>query len=308
MITSPNYFVIGAARSATTALCQLLRQHPQAFVTDPKEPNFLAFRGQSVRFRGPGDENLNSLAITEDAEYNRLYEHAGRYAVRGEGSVSTLYYYERSLANLDRFPFAQFIVLLREPGDRAFSSYRYQRLRGFENIEDFEEALDLEPSRIKDNWQHIWHYTKMSLYAQSLKAFIDEFGKKRVLILFYDDFAADPSGTSRRAFDFLGIDSEVVLDADRRLNSSRGPRSQLVDKSVRLLLGRPVVRNTVRTFVPYRLRERILESNLKKPTMPPIVRARLDEAFAEDLTNLRSLLDLHYPEMSEQTPRWLRGI
>jgi len=36
----PNLFVVGEAKSGTTALYDFLTQHPDIFMCDPKEPDF----------------------------------------------------------------------------------------------------------------------------------------------------------------------------------------------------------------------------------------------------------------------------
>ena len=36
----PRAFLIGAAKSATTTLADLLNQHPHIFLSNPKEPDF----------------------------------------------------------------------------------------------------------------------------------------------------------------------------------------------------------------------------------------------------------------------------
>ena len=68
----PSFIVIGAARSGTTALYRFLRQHPRIFMSRNKEPNFFAFEGQALDYRGPGAEfvadspigTLHSLRIS----------------------------------------------------------------------------------------------------------------------------------------------------------------------------------------------------------------------------------------------------
>jgi len=42
---APDFLVIGAARCGTTALTSFLGEHPDVFVSTPKEPHFLAFPG-----------------------------------------------------------------------------------------------------------------------------------------------------------------------------------------------------------------------------------------------------------------------
>ena len=36
----PNFIIIGAAKSATTTLTTILPQHPDIFISKPKEPKF----------------------------------------------------------------------------------------------------------------------------------------------------------------------------------------------------------------------------------------------------------------------------
>ena len=119
--TSPNFFIIGAARSGTTALAEILRHHPDAFVTQPKEPSFLAFSGRQVAFTGPGDDiSINRVAITDRDQYLSLYQSAGTKACRGDASVSSLYYSDHSVATLQQyFPEAKLVVILRDPAARA---------------------------------------------------------------------------------------------------------------------------------------------------------------------------------------------
>src|SRR5919197_4650058 len=118
MATHPNFFIIGAARSGTSALAEMVRQHPDAFVTRPKEPHFLAFAGTTPHFTGPGDEaHINRIVVTRYEDYMRLYEDT-RAAARGDASVSTLYYADESVPTLARFvPDARLMVILRNPVD-----------------------------------------------------------------------------------------------------------------------------------------------------------------------------------------------
>ncbi len=39
----PNYLVIGASKCGTSSLCRLLGQHPDMFMSTPKEPNFFCY-------------------------------------------------------------------------------------------------------------------------------------------------------------------------------------------------------------------------------------------------------------------------
>ena len=38
----PDFFIVGHAKCGTTALYEMLKRHPQVFMSDPKEPMFFA--------------------------------------------------------------------------------------------------------------------------------------------------------------------------------------------------------------------------------------------------------------------------
>ena len=44
----PDFFIVGHAKSGTTALYEMLRAHPQIFMPDLKEPKFFAYEGEDV--------------------------------------------------------------------------------------------------------------------------------------------------------------------------------------------------------------------------------------------------------------------
>ncbi len=75
-------------------------------------------------------------------------------------------------------PDMRLVVMLREPVARAHSSFQYMRARGFEPLEDFLEAVAPSTQRKRDNWHHLWHYTRMSLYADAIEAMIDAVGPR----------------------------------------------------------------------------------------------------------------------------------
>lgn len=301
----PNFFLIGAARSGTTAMAYMLQQHPDVFVTRPKEPHYLAFAGRRPAFRGPGDElNVNRLSVTDHADYLRLYDASGKATARGDASASTLYYCDEAVVNLRRFePAPRLIVLLRDPSRRSFSSYQYQAVRGFETTGDFARALDLEEQRIRNHWQYMWHYTKASFYSHQIETFLDEVGPDRFLILFQEDLEKRPNAVLRRAFGFLRVDPEFEV-RDIRVNASGQERRPFVQKVIRALGSAPLMKDLTDHLVPYRLRERIRTSNLDRVDMDPSLRLQLDQLFRDDVSRLRSIIERHYGP-SVDMPAWL---
>jgi hypothetical protein len=160
---------------------------------------------------------------------------------------------------------------------------------GFDAVSDFEAAVALEDERWGQDRSMRFTYTRASLYHDGLRAFSERFPGERILVLLFDDFAADPAGTMRTIFQFLDVDPGFVPDVGIRHNRSMLPRSTLVREG----FGRP-----------FRLR-RFLQRNLPPPLVtrlgnvlmrpPPrlasAVRARLLPRFIEDIERLETLLD-----------------
>ena len=91
MVAFPNFFIIGAAKSGTTALYQYLRQHPSVFMCPVKEPNFFAHVNALPRWDGPGDEIYLRATVTRLAAYAALFHGAAGESAVGEASTQYLY-------------------------------------------------------------------------------------------------------------------------------------------------------------------------------------------------------------------------
>lgn len=291
--TRPTFLVAGAARSGTTALVEGLRNHPQVFVTLPKEPHYFALHGQAVDFRGPGDAaTINRVAVTDHDEYLELYPAEHDYVALGDGSVSTLYYAKEAISEILRVnPDMRLAVMLRDPVDRAFSSFQYLRARGFEPHEDFMAALDEEPDRIRDNWHHLWHYTAMSRYADGLQTLREGLGADRVGVWFYDDLARDADTTISSVLRFLGVPEHRQESAGiSHVNVSGTPRLAPVTRMIQWATTIEPLRQLVKRSTSFGFREFVRRHSLRPTTVSAAARERLEPLFAEDLRRVSDML------------------
>lgn len=299
----PNFLVVGAGRSGTTGLVEGLRTHPAVFITEPKEPHFFALHGSTADFQGPGDDaTINRVAVTDRARYLDLYPPDASYTARGDGSVSTLYYHERSApAVFETNPDMRIVILLREPVDRAYSSYQYMRARGFEPCERFIEAVDKEPARREGNWHHLWHYTAMSHYADAVSTFRTRFGPEQVGVWFFDDLERDYESTVGQILRFIGAPAvEGEASGVPRVNISGTPRWEAAHRLIASATRNERVRTSVKRLTSYRLRERVRRATLRPTGVDPADRAALSPLFDDDLAQLSTLLGDDLPQ-----PPWL---
>ncbi|MGY1773984.1 sulfotransferase family protein [Blastococcus sp. SYSU D00813] len=289
----PQFLVIGAARSGTTALFQYLAEHPGLFLTEPKEPHYFALAGTTPAFTGPGDrQTINRLAVTDRDAYLALYRAARPDQVRGEASVSTMYYPEALPRVREMAPDARLVCLLRDPADRALSAYGFMRTRGWEPCATFEEALADEPRRVAEGWHHIWHYTGMSRYGEQLRRALEVFPREQLLVLRHEDMTADPDGVLARVYDHIGVPAvprTVTPDPHR----SGEPRSRFLGRVVSTHHPlKKLVSPLVPTSLRRRLRRQIVARNIVRLDSRPETRRALVETLAPDLDVLEQVTGL----------------
>ncbi|MEJ7719706.1 MAG: sulfotransferase domain-containing protein [Ilumatobacteraceae bacterium] len=235
-MTVPTFLVAGAARAGTTALVEGLRLHPDVFVTQPKEPHYFAFHGLDVACTGPGDDRwFNRVVVSDRERYLALFNDAGTASARGDGSVTTLYHADKAVPEILRAnPSMRAVLILREPVERAFSSFTYLRLRGVETEVDFRRALDLEAKRRADGWHHMWHYSAMSLYADDLRTIVDGLGRSQVKVWFYDELTSNFQRVLDEVVAFIGLPASSWPHTDgaarERLRDSEIGRGAVDDR------------------------------------------------------------------------------
>ncbi|MGI9600837.1 MAG: sulfotransferase family protein [Acidimicrobiales bacterium] len=295
----PDLLVIGAARAGTTALCRMLARHPEIFLTKPKEPHFLSFAGQSVHFTGPGDQQMiNDVALTDADDWRDLCARGQSQRYRCDGSVSTLFYHERSIPNISKFvgPDVRMVVSLREPVMRAFSSYLYLVSRGHETQTTFAEALADEDRRREEGWHHLWQYKAMSHYGPQLEAFVDAFGRDALFVFTHEEFRRDRDDLLTRLCEWLDLDPAPALGEQGEVNTGGVPKSSLLHGTIQRARAswlQPVVKR----MTSERFREKVRTSNLDRPELDPELQRSLEPEFADDVAVVEELL-------GRPLPRW----
>ena len=295
--TFPDFVVAGAARAGSTAVVESLRRRPDVFITQPKEPHYLALAGTGAPFSGPGDDlTINKVLVRTRDAYEQLFSAAPPGSMTGEGSVSTLYYAEQATARLRELNRnARVVIVLREPVARAFSSHQYLVNRGYEQETDFRRAVALEEERISAGWHHLWHYMAMSRYAQPVAHLLQSLPSGSVGIWWYDDLMADEERTLARIQSFLGLPPVSGQLSAGRVNASGTPRHGWMQTGMQVASCSPALRRLVKAVIPFEARERIRGANLAATGVSPDVHAALAPRFASDLDRLEAVLHRPVP-------------
>ena len=202
----PTFVIVGAQKSGTTTLHDLLGQHPQVWVSDPKELHYF--------------DKRHARGLEWYAE--QFTPSAGEQAW-GESTPFYLYKDRARRVMVDSLPDAVFVAVLREPVARAYSHYWFSRSKQVEPIASFSEAIAAEPARLAakpDGQPARGSYLDRGRYLRQLKDLTDRVGRDRLLVHLTDDLRTDALGVLRRTCRFLGVDEESVSDIEvRDLNS-----------------------------------------------------------------------------------------
>ena len=290
----PTFLIIGAAKSGTSAVYEYLRQHPDVFVSDNKEPGFFALEGQVADFTGPGDRKFNRTCVTSLSRYQSLFTKVVNQPAVGEASTVYLYSPAAPACIRRHVPAVKLVVILRNPVERAYSGYKYLVRDGLEKLTSFEDALEAEETRIAANWHHIWHHKRLGFYHDQLKRYFDLFQSDQIAVYLYDDLQARPLAMMQNIFAFVGIDAAFTPDVSVKYNISGEPRSRLLHGA----LAHPnAAKNLVKGMVPAatrrRLRNWLMEHNivLTETRIAPETRRHLVDLYREDIAKLESLID-----------------
>lgn len=213
--TVPEFFVVGHAKSGTTALHAMLAAHPAIFVPVLRETQFLA-RGPVER-AAPVEPGRGARPRTLEA-YLDLFDAAAPGQLPGEISTAYLRTPEAAARIQALRPDARIVAFFREPAS-FIASFHLQLLQvGFETERDLGRALALEPERAQGKripagcpWPASLLYTQHVRYAEQLRSYRELFGTERVLALLYEDFRADNEAVVREVHRFLGVDDTVEV-------------------------------------------------------------------------------------------------
>ncbi len=281
----PDFVVIGAARCATTSLYAYLRQHPQVHMSPEKETDYFSLGDLPPHQVPPGASRYRART---QAEYERQFAGAGTAVAVGEASPTYLFY-PRSAERMRRLiPGAKLICVLRDPVERAYSHYALARRSGFEPLADFEAGVAAEEARWRLDPSMRHTYVRASLYHDGLRAYFERYARERILVLRFEDFAADAAATMREIYRFVGVDEGYVPDVGVRYNRSLLPRNAFVREA----FGRhPRLRRLLLRNLPPRVATRIGDLLMRRPPgLDREIRERLLPRFDADVRSLERLL------------------
>ena len=286
----PNFLVIGAAKAGTSSLYHYLKQHPQIYMSPEKEPRFFALEGEKLDFGGPA-QGINQGSVTSLEAYCQLFQGVTNEQAIGEASTLYLSSLKAPQRIKHYLPKAKLIAVLRDPAERAFSSYMHLVRDGYETL-SFAEALDEEASRLQEKWQPLWYYQQRGFYYKQLERYYKLFEPEQIKIYLYEDLAADSTAVVQDIARFLGVDANFTPELTRE-NVSGVPKSRWLQH---LFTQDNPLKSTLKPLFPQQLRRGITENVKKqnlgaKPSLSSETRQELIAVYREDILKLQELIE-----------------
>lgn len=209
----PQFLIIGAQKSGTTWLVDMLRDHRDVFIP----------RNEVHFFNTHYDRGYDWYAshFSEAKKSQRIGEKTPDYlggdlAGLQEGTIA-----QRIKNDL---PGVKLIVVLRDPVNRAVSAYNhYVRTRIISPLQSINSYF-LKRKFEKDNLG-ILDYGN---YEKHLALFEERFPAEQILILYYEDMMKEKQATMDRVCKFIGVPAFQFPNLELRSNAFKKSRPGLI--------------------------------------------------------------------------------
>ncbi len=221
---NPNLFIVGAPKSGTTFLYHYLKQHPDIYFPDFKEPHF--FGADLIRRNGAYNLSLD--------EYNNLFKTDKKII----GEASTFYLFSKDapeeIYNFN--PNAKIIIMLRNLVDLAHSLHSQFVFSGDEIVEDFNKALELESSRLSGEKipnqttvvNKLFYISNILSLPRNIQSFISYFGRENIRFIDLEDIKKNPERIYSETLEFLNVDSSFNISDFKIINKNKTYKSKTV--------------------------------------------------------------------------------
>jgi len=296
----PNFLIVGAAKAGTTSIHSYLKQHPEIFMSEKKEPCFFTFHNEPppVYSTGRSVNFVHSFSV-----YKKLFETSNSFKIRGESSTPYLFFYDRTIENIKSLipnhKNIKILIVLRDPTERAYSQYM-MKVRDVVEPLSFEDSIENEEKRVGENAHFDFFYTKRGLYKEQVQAYMENFNN--VKIMFFEDFKNNPRSFLKQVVDFLEV-QEYTFKLMEAENTSGVPRVKMINA---FLLNKTPLKKVISILIPARWKKKIrlkvsVLNNAPKPKMNENTREKLRQYYKPNLIKLGNLIN-------EDLTRWYSKI
>ena len=268
-----NLFCIGCPKSGTTTLFKILCQHSQIHTPKFKEPFFF---------------NNSNYQNGIDWYANTYYDDIKNEKWVLDFTPSYLYS-DEALFRINEYSKGKdlkFIVMLRNPVERAYSHYLHTLRDGLEDL-DFNDAIQAESERLINYENNLlsqlkYSYIYQSLYHKHLSKYFESFGRNNFFVINYDSQFLDKSEFKLMISDlqnFLEIKIEN-LNIEIKENFASESRSKILQT---LVNSNGLHKRLARLLFKSKLNRQILINKFRKLNEKKIVKKDVEAEFKKNL-------------------------
>ncbi len=207
-----HLFIVGAQRSGSTYLYEVLDEHPQISMAHPVRPEPKFFLNQQLFELGRDSYEENYF---NDRKIGSLY--------LGEKSTSYIESIEAAQRIRAYYPDARILMILRNPVQRAYSNYLFSVAHKLESL-TFMDALRAEPGRLSSSRfstsVNPYAYRQRGRYIDYIESYAKVFSPSQLCVLIFEEFVNNLAAV-HALYRWLGIgDSFVPKSLERVVNPS----------------------------------------------------------------------------------------
>lgn len=180
----PNFLIIGTQKAATTWLAKCLGEHPDVFMSEPKELYYFTHLERGLDW------------------YKAHFKDATDKKAIGEASPGYIIHSdvpEKVKSILGER--VKIIASLRHPVDRAYSAFGHHIREGRLPVN-----ADFRTCFLKDEM----HLRRRGFYTEDLERYFDNFESRQILTLIFEEIKRDNYKTLSDCFNFLEVDTKFL--------------------------------------------------------------------------------------------------
>lgn len=284
-MTLPNFIIVGAPKCGTTSLHHYLRQHPEVFVSDVKEPRYFLLEtgpdGAETRLDPDFPQKSFHIHVKTMAEYTGLFSEANGQTAVGESSTYYLYSPVALSRIRETMPEARLIFALRNPVGRAYSDYLMHVRQG-------KEARPIEESLVAGR-----HYVEYGRYDHYLAGWYDAFDPAQIKVVLFDDLTTQALEVFQDVCRFLEIADDFEPDLTVRMKGGK-PKNEALLNLVFKMKRLPGIGSQIKNLPPgvYKSWRGFTEKYLyeESAALPEDIRQALRAYYRDDVAALEERL------------------
>ncbi len=292
-VRPPDVFLIGVPRAATSSRYDALGRHPKVHAGPVKEACFTCPDvDPHTRHRTP------TRFYADRADYLALFEGAADDQLVLEGCTYNVYSPAAPALIRKLSPDARLLIQLRDPVEQMYSNHGHKVLMGdlhadFARVIE-EQAIARDARTTQPLSMADYDLRDKAAVGPGLARFIAEFGRDRIHITLFDEYAADAQAVVRATMQFLGLPptdaarpevSVAHREARWKGLNTRMASPGAIGRAKRLTPAalHPLARRAAATIFRHNRRRAL------RPPMPIEVRDRLRAEFRDEVELLSGL-------------------